>query len=382
MSEPRFTMMETMRAYALDSLQHADELEEVRRLHAMHYVTRAARLDRHRVLTTREHMAKELTTFRLEQQNFREVLAWATSPPDLPEPVPNERRALALALLAKVWWILMHRDPGDCRHWLEATLEQPGTNDTADVGRCLLGHAEVVGIQADWSQARESARRSVTILQAHGDRGLPEALGALGAVEIELGAEQAGRRALEQAVDEARRVGDDRLVGDALAGLAYQEVHEENWEQALDLLHEALRRYPAGADDYGGGQADATIALVLHKLGRAEEAHAQLSAHLCRWMHHESSLNLASYAEDYLVMLAEAGFVEFTPLLLGACDAERERLGLTRDEVDEAQVAAASKPARAAMTQVEWTDTYARGRGILIKDALAEAISATTDLPV
>jgi hypothetical protein len=119
------------------------------------------------------------------------------------------------------------------------------------------------------------------------------------------------------------------------------------------------------------------MALVLHKLGRFHEARELMSTNLLEWMHSESDLNLASSAEDYGALLAEAGFVTSVPVLLGAAETVYERTGVARDRRQTAQVTDAA--ARTTMDSDDWAAAYRRGRSMAIRDALHECINATTE---
>ena len=146
------------------------------------------------------------------------------------------------------------------------------------------------------------------------------------------------------------------------------------------MLHEALHLYPGRTEDYNAGHVRSDTAFALRKLGRVEEAHALMSAHLLLWMQHESPLNLAYGAEDYSAVLAEAGFPAFAPVLLGAADAERGRRGVPRNQAQEKQASDAYAAALVAMTSTEWERLRERGRRTPLTEALTEAISSTTDL--
>ena len=192
--DPRFSMLETVRAFALEALARAGELEEVRRLHAIHFVSIAARLDIRLVLTTGEQLLRGAHLFDVEQSNFREVLAWATTyRPAGAEPATGSRRALGLALLSRVAWMWIHTDLAESCHWLEALLEKVEGQDNADLGRCLCYYATVLAMQGDAARARESARRSVAVHRALDGSGLSEALTLLGVLETQLGDKRAGR---------------------------------------------------------------------------------------------------------------------------------------------------------------------------------------------
>jgi predicted ATPase len=378
--EPRFTLLETMRAFALDALAQTDELENARLMHAAHFVDVADRLVRRTVLTSREKLVEDL--FGREKDNFREVLAWATSQPDRPESATGSRRELGLALLSKIGWLWIHTDLAQSRQWLEAILPVTDTEETAELGRCLSNYAQVLGVQKDLSRGREMARRSVKILRELADPELPDALMTLGYLELRLEDTRACRRALGDAVTYARRSGDHFYLATTLTELASLEAEEENLDHALDLLREAVRVSEAVGYDYITAQANHEIAVVLWRLGRAREAHLLMSEYLQQWSRLESDLILAAYAEDYGAILADAGLPKFAPLLLAACDTARERLGFPRDAYEERTIAEASAAAQSALTTTEWNDAYARGQRMTVVDALAETVASTTDLQI
>jgi hypothetical protein len=54
-------------------------------------------------------------------------------------------------------------------------------------------------------------------------------------------------------------------------------------------------------------------------------------------------------------------------------------MGTPPDRRDARGIAEARTTAEAALSAAEWADAYARGKGMTILDALAEAITSTTD---
>jgi len=378
--EPRFAMLETVRSFAVEELAQAGEHADVRRRHAAHYVKVAERLEARRVLTSPAQVGQRLgSLFDLERNNFREALTWASASAGEEGAGAGSRRSLGLALLSSVAWMWRHEDLAEVRHWFEAFLENPHGGETAELGRCLAEYAATLELQGDLLDGREAARRSVEILRRLGDSELPYAVAVLGDLDAELGDRIAGRRALEDSVLRARELADSFTLGVVLARMALVDLDEENWEHALELLREVVD-VSRGGGDYMATHANHYIAFVLRKTGRANEAHALMSAQLRQSVRMESTLNLALLAEHYSAVLAEAGFPRWAPVLLGAADAEREGRGVVaRDRQQAAQIADAHAAARPTMTPEEWTDAYQRGHSMTITDAIETAIAATSD---
>jgi predicted ATPase/class 3 adenylate cyclase len=376
--EPRFAMLETVRSFAVNALEQAGELADVRRRHAAYFVTVAERLDARRVLTTPEQIHRETHRFGLELNNFREVLTWATAPGREPDTDAGSRTALALTLLSSLSWLWRHVDFAETRHWLETCIDDSTGKVSPELGRCLTEHAQDLCMQGDLLRGRQSAHRSVEVLRALDDAELPRALAVLGELETALGDRHAGRQALEESVHRARKSGDDVALSEHLQDLAGLEMVEGNWEHSLELLRKAATLSHRTGSGYLTSHANHGIALVLRNLGRLNEAHELMSTNLLEWMHAESDLNLASRAEDYSALLVEAGFVTCVPVLLGAADTVRERSGVARDRRQTVHVTDAA--ARITMDSDDWSAAYRRGRDMAIRDALRESINDTTEL--
>jgi predicted ATPase len=375
--EPRFSMLETIRAFALHLLGEAGELEDSRRRHAMHYREVAELLQAPRVLRTAAELRRAGRLADRELNNLRAALAWATAPGEDSDVIAGSRRALGLALLADVSWLWRHWDLTEASYWLERCVPGETAHQSEDLGRCLAEYAENLLLQEEPVRGLALARRSVEMLRALDSPALPESLVALGEIETELGNPGAGRLALEEALVLARAQGDIMTEGLALEAMAALAMDADDYERALELLREAVDHYLGEGFEYMANQGNINLALGLRRLGRLEEALALMSASLRAWLGVESPLNLAYYAEDYAAMLAESGELSWVPVLLGAADAERARKGVRRDRRQGAH-AAEALAAQGVMDPDEWALAYERGHSMLIDDALESAITATT----
>ena len=95
--EPRVGMLETIRAYALDQLARAGELDDVRRRHAQHYLPVAHQLDM-QLSSGSSRLLESRSRFELELDNFRQVLMWTL--PSEPTAVTSTVSQLGLRLCA------------------------------------------------------------------------------------------------------------------------------------------------------------------------------------------------------------------------------------------------------------------------------------------
>jgi tetratricopeptide (TPR) repeat protein len=372
-------LLETVRAFAMESLGETGELEDAHRVHAAHFARVADPLDWRLTWKTREHVRRGNRLFELEWDNFRGALAWATSTPGRFE--PEVRSTLGLALMARLWGLWCDFDLAESRHWIEAVLDVNHTNESSDFGACLYAYAVVLTQQGEPSKARLVAQRSVAILQKLDTREMAYALLYLGETEAALGEVHASRRACQEALGLARDLGDGFLLGKALDNLGFLAWDEENWAAALQLFQAAHEAYLRGGWEYLP-IAEHRIACVRRKLGQVNEAHQLMSAGFRHEARTYRPKFLLIMAEDYAAALADAGFAAFTPLVLGACDAARHRIGLHPDQREERVIADARRAAETAVTASDWTDAYARGQNMTVLEGLAEAVASTTDLRI
>jgi predicted ATPase/class 3 adenylate cyclase len=381
--EPRFALLETVRAFALDGLREVAELEDARRAHAAHFVDVADRLSFFVVWASHEQALRGNRLFERELSNFREVARWASapSPSEAPaEPGTVTRHHLGLAVLSRAChWLWSRFDPAECRRWLEDILAVTESEDSVDRATCQYEYAYCLMQQGDLAPAREIARSSVAALRGRDDEELAWALLDLGQVELALESFAAARQACEEAVAIARELGNDILLGHLLNAQSLVEGDEGNWEAGLEVLQESRRAFERGGWDYLP-LVDHNTACMLAKLGHAQEAHRLMSKGLHEEARTYRPVILHAIAEDYAAVLADAGFASLTPLVLAACDAARERMGTSRDQRFERIVADARATAEPTLTPAEWTQGYERGKAMSVLDALAEALSSTTGL--
>jgi predicted ATPase/DNA-binding SARP family transcriptional activator len=209
----RLLMLETVRAYARELLDHDDRSSEVRLRHCRHFVALAETGTPH----LRTHAeAKWMRRLDAETDNFRAALDWA-----LREGHP----ALAVRLagrLGRYWELRAAAVEGG--RWLRAAIDAADDEVPLEaLARALRAEVVMLEDQGSWYDAggsmaasREIASEAVALSRRAGDpAGIADALIHLSGFEQE---EPESMRALaEEALPYAREAGDDGLIADALA---------------------------------------------------------------------------------------------------------------------------------------------------------------------
>jgi predicted ATPase/class 3 adenylate cyclase len=139
--EPRVSMLETIRQYALDQLERSGNLDDVRRRHAAYFASFAERA--HDQLTGPAQLAS-LDSLEAEHDNLRAALAWsldtgATSQSAAHQSASDERAVIGLRLvqaLSLFWYRHGHATEG--RRWLEQAVRL--ASDQAGAPHARMAH--------------------------------------------------------------------------------------------------------------------------------------------------------------------------------------------------------------------------------------------------
>jgi predicted ATPase/class 3 adenylate cyclase len=189
--QSRFTMLETIREFAVERLAASGEEDELRRRHADHFKELAEGAKQHLML---EDRVVWLTRLEDEHDNVRGALDWAKR---------TRNADTGLRTAAAIWRFWQQRGHlAEGRRRLEELLSLPG-----------------------------SAAR--TTLRAQG-------LSALGGIAYWQNDYPTTRAAYEEAVDIARELGDPELLASALLDLSYISFLDQDTEGAEAILREAL----------------------------------------------------------------------------------------------------------------------------------------------
>jgi predicted ATPase/class 3 adenylate cyclase len=374
--EPRVGMLETIRAYALDRLDEAGELEFARRAHAEHYANVAEGL-RSRATGDADQVLSTRWRFQLEQDNLREAMSWSLAEFH-PEQAPADRVTLGLALCApqvQLWIHVGHYT--EARGWLERAVTLAGGQPSRDLARCLHGLSIFLAYQAEYDRARQFAARTVAMCRQIGDQmGLLVALSTLAERERETGYLEAARSAYEEGIALARRDGNGYALGLHLANLATLERDQSNFERALALHEEAREVANDMGDDYGALWVSHGKASTLRRMGRLTEARLHSRAHLADLLRLADPELLIAQAEECAALICVSD-PQRAARLLGAVDARRDLDQIRRSPARESELAGVETRIRASLAQADWQCAYETGRNTTVEAALVEADAAS-----
>jgi predicted ATPase/DNA-binding CsgD family transcriptional regulator len=265
--EPRFTMLETIREYALEQLTLSGEEVALRARHAAWFAAIAAEADE--TLRGREQLAW-LSRLESEHDNLRAAIAYAL-----------ERRDTDLALrLAGClhWFWFQHGHWVEGRRWLELALGAPGAAAPAPKrAKALAGLGLLAFTMSDYATSRARLEESITVSrEVKDDRGLAYAMLCLAWPMLVQGDYFTMRALADESLGRFRDLNDRWGIVAASCSLGIAEMDlESDPARARSLFEESL----SGANVLGDVWSIARAANCLGELARAEGDYAQAAAH-------------------------------------------------------------------------------------------------------
>lgn len=210
---PRFTMLETIREYALERLEESGEASLLRQRHALCYLETAEQAEPRLRGPDRRAWLDRLET---EHANLRAALSWA-----LAQGAAELAARLASAL--GTFWEVRHRYEG--RDWLEAVLASGAPVIPSVRGKALHAAGWLARAQYDQVRAARLLEESLAVYRAVGDeRGMIAAMTDLGWTLATFSVEAARAGALlEKGLARYRALGDQGGMARALQGLGWLE---------------------------------------------------------------------------------------------------------------------------------------------------------------
>jgi tetratricopeptide (TPR) repeat protein len=361
--EGRFTLLETIRAFALEQLEPSGEAPTVRRLHAEYYLALAEAAAPE---LSGAGSAATLARLAADQGNMQAVFRWS---------IAEEGAATALRLAALYWrFCEMRGHLGEGRYWLEATLRAAVPTPTRARALTLLGAGRIAWLQGDYLEARAYTEQSVAAFRALDDHA--NVALALHSLALQLGALGELARAeacYEESLALRRAAGDFVGVARVLNSLGVEARAQGDPARATALFRESLALQRALGNTNSVGVLLANLGFAAIEQGEAAGAAAHFAESLAvrRALGHR--IGMVDCLNGLAAVATQRGDPERAARLFGAAEALGETLGYVMEPADRAwharQVAALRAGAPPACVAAAW----AEGRALRLADALAYA---------
>ena len=400
----RYSLLETIREYALEKLVQANELDAARNRHLGYY---AAFAEEHGPRLRGLQQRSWYQRFDAEQDNFLVALDWA---------IRSENAGVGLQLfsaLSLYWFFRGYRNEGV--RWAHALFALAGEADARLHGRALIWASNLAGISGDYPSYREWLREGQALAEQTGDG---EALAWASLIEaIGLADMERVNALLAEARTLAHTAGDTWLEGNVLfvwgdraRGWGKLERAETLYAESVRLLRTVgdrdlialplgnLGRLAFERGDYTRAQAayEESIALSREmdntlgvanwrlqmanlKLRQGDYTEVKDALADCLPTFHDFDVQEA-IADCFALAAALAnaqGEAERAAALLGASERILERFNLVHQVIDptsSTEFARTAQASRARLSESSFRAAWERGRGLTAEQAVAEAM--------
>lgn len=256
----RFSMLETVRDFALDRLRESGEEVGVRSRHVDFLVQVALELQDAR--QGDDERRPKLERVARDIDNFRSALAWCAD---------NGRNDAGLRLASRLkWHWRISGSFAEGRGWLERFLRcAPAGYPLADLAQALNTAGVVAYLQTDYPASQAWHREALAIWRGLGEtRFVSAELNNLGIIAMAQGDDAIARGHFEEALVLARETGDLRGIALRLQNLGILAGDMGDYARAEALLEESVA--------VGRGVGAWAVAEARKQLGRVKHAQGDL----------------------------------------------------------------------------------------------------------
>ncbi len=411
--EPRFTLLETIREYALERLAEQGEADAIGQQHA-DYFLRLAEEAEPWIRFMRPEREPWLERLDAEHDNLRAALEW------FGEREETEYGLRLAGALRRLWLDRFRRGEGRAR--LEAALAQSDNIVGAARAKALVAAGHLAGSLGDLTTAHTYIEEGLALLRALGDKAaIAYALWSLGNLTLNTGEYAMAHACAEESLALFDEVGDQwgrphalRLLGQIAAvqgDVAQAAVYNEQilafYRQLGDKTGIGVGLIDKGVIAQLQGEWEQAIALYAESLALVREvAHKGLTAvslhNLGGAVLHQGDARRAAacFAEGLALsreigdrdpiahnLAGMAGVMaaqkqpERSARLFGAAEALFDAMGQVAEPVDRTEYDRNAAMARAQLGDEAFAAAWAKGRTTTVEQAIAHALEPPPETP-
>jgi len=313
----RFSMLETIREYALERLADSDERAQVYERHGNHYVAVAAAA--HDVLLAPDRDAI-LGRLDLDMPNFRVAFDWM---------IANNRADLAAGAAAGLtaFWRTRSHLAEACALLERVLRDLSFGSDEAARAKVLTAAAELANWRGDYQRASEWTNELLELLERRGDKaGLAQAYHNVGWSNIAANPE-AARDGFERAVQAGRELDDAPLLLGAEQGLAIALFRTGEPERARAAALAAIDVGNAIRDPYSNSFNMLTLGFIELNLGDQVSCAHRFTAALESAVAAQADVGIITALDAISWLMLERGDVKIAARLSFTAERMRNEIG-------------------------------------------------------
>ncbi|MFN2484802.1 MAG: hypothetical protein ABR509_07720 [Candidatus Limnocylindria bacterium] len=316
--ETRFTMLETIREFAVERLASSSEEDEVRRRHADYFRELAHEAEGR---LTREDRLLWLDRLDEEHDNLRAALDWALRAGDA---------GTGLRIGTAIWRFWLQRGHlSEARARLERLLEMPGARNQDRIrARALRALGGITYWQNDIPATKAAYEEALEIARGLGDSLL--LAGALMDLSYVPWLEQDPARAeviLREGLAVAEEAGDRVLIADFVSSLAFLEVDRGNPAAAIAPYREAIETLREEGAAWKAADLLTGLGMITRMAGKPDAARGHLVDALQLFSRAGDALSMSPVLIGLALIANDDGLHERAARLVGASARIRKDVG-------------------------------------------------------
>src|SRR5215217_181255 len=371
--EPRFTMLETIREFAVAELdQDTAEADRVREGHAGWCLALATAVTP-RPTVVGEPASLELSLAKLTEDydNLRVALAWFADRHDA------EALAQLTGTLAWFWHWTGYGHEG--LEWTERALRLRADASVEARIQLLAGTAVFLARMGDHERATALGEELLALAQdTQHSEAEASAWFLLSRAANQRGAYVEAKAFAEKAVERFRQLPASSWLPWAVQRLGIEADIAGEFERAAALQAEALERFRAFGDTLGIAYTLRRLGLTRDHMGDREQAAALYRESLQLHRAMADPWETASLLGQLAVLIAECGQGDQVARLLGAAHGLYQSSGTASQPYFREALAAAENWACAELEREAYAAAWEAGRRLLLGQAIEEGLTAVT----
>jgi len=359
--EPRYGMLQTLRAYALELLEFHREADDCRRRHAAHFLEFAERIHPALLRSPDKSLVDDVGR---DHANFRAAIQWSLTAGE---------SSVGVRLGAALWPYWFGRcHLADGRHLLEDVLaaDRDGRATSARA-RALGGLAALMLRQEDVAAGHAFATRALQAAeQANDFSAMGLALFELGWIARVTGDREQSRCFLERARSAAQACGDTFWNATGMEHLGILDLHEGDLASGRARLEASVGLHRAGRHTWGLAGGLLALAHAETALGSTVAARSQLAEAIEIFRSLGDQLGIANCLDAAGEVRMREGSALLASRLFAAAEAVRESVGVAATWSLEPTRVAAIDLLRGSLGQGAFDESWAAGRALSVDDAV------------
>jgi tetratricopeptide (TPR) repeat protein len=362
---PRFTMLETIHAFARELLESSGQAAGLRSAHARHYLCLAESAAPHLVGGEQLQWVSRLSG---EQDNLRAALDWAVG--------ADGDGSVALRLAGALWpfWEMAGLLQ-EGQRWLGTAMAHADGAPSTALLRACSGAGTLAWGSGDDDAAADWHERALGLARRLRDRHEEAfALNNLGAVHAERREYPQAESLYAQAADLALRVGARRTYGMTLHNTAEIYFHRGELDRAAHTYEEALVIFREIGDQWLINASLRGLAMAGLRQGDQERATLALNQSLRLAAQLGENNWVAENFEGLAAVAQHARRPQQAARLLAAAEALRSRIGVPIQLPDRPDVDALTLEVRRELTDEAFRVAWEAGQSVAIAAIVDEVL--------